>query len=119
MEEPTEALIAKSDARATCSATRCEVTYDGGDVFGAIISPEEELFEDQRYIWDIAFRDPDLEVLELTTLGEATSTGGKTSAVPVLRISCDIQADDKINWNKVEVDGIRELCAYQELVNFN
>lgn len=119
LEGLTDALIEKANAQAKCSVGRCEITYNGGDVLGAIISPEEELFEDQRYVWEIAFRDPKLEVLELTALGKATSTGGKTSTVPVLRITCNAATNDKINWDKVQVDGISELCIYQELVNFD
>lgn len=119
LEALVDTLIDDSKPKATCSGSTCEVTYDGGEVLGVLISPQEELFEDQRRVWDIAFRDSDLNALTLVTLAETVSVGGKEATSPVLRVTCDRDADRQINWNNVDVEGIQALCDYTELVNFD
>jgi hypothetical protein len=80
---------------------------------------EKTLLEEARPIWKALFSDKKLLSAKIVPWGETTSIGGKRSRSPVMRVTCDRQADRQIDWKAVDSHGIEALCDYERLVRFS
>lgn len=94
----------------------CEVSYKV-EIIG--IDTNQELVLAQSEVWKGMFDDPQFDGGVITLRGPVTSVGGKQSTADVLRVACNRQAARQINWGNVDADGMRALCNWQELVNFD
>lgn len=73
----------------------------------------------QKDVWKAIFADRRIREGTLLMTGDVVSVGGKESVEPILKVSCDRQAADQIDWDNVDLDGIKTLCNYHELVNID
>ena len=99
-----------------CNRITCTVQYNADT---PVFSPEKELLNDMRPVFKKLFSDKKLKEAKLVPYGETTSVGGKKSVNPIMRISCDRAADDQIDWDNVDYKGVKALCDYTALVNFD
>jgi hypothetical protein len=100
---------------AVCTRGACVVNYRSKEiVFG-----QDEVLRDQIPIWKMLFSDRKLKRATLIPHSTVTSVGGKESNEPILRVTCDRAANRQIDWDNVDEDGIKALCAYRELVRFD
>jgi hypothetical protein len=79
----------------------------------------DEILDDQRPVWATLFSDPRLRRAMLEAWGETVSVGGQETVSAVMRLTCDRAAHRQINWSNIDADGMRRLCDYSELVNFD
>lgn len=91
----------------------CRIAY-GADT--PVFDPEGELLDATRPIWKKLFSDPKFEKASITIWGQTTTVGGKDSYDPVLRLFCTREANDLIDWDKVDAGGLKQLCDYTALV---
>jgi hypothetical protein len=101
--------------RVKCVQRVCSVHYNANE---AILDAAKETIDDQRWIWQHMFADLNVREATLVPWAETTSVGGKKSDDPIMRVTCDRQANAQIDWENVTDDGVKELCTYVPLVNF-
>ena len=98
-----------------CVRRACTVEYNVDTPFSR---PEREIMGDQRGVFKRLFLELNVQAATLVPYGEITSVGGKESREPVMRITCDRAANDQIDWDNVDHDGMKALCEYTPLINF-
>jgi hypothetical protein len=54
----------------------------------------------------------------VTPWGETTSVGGQKEQSALLNLTCDRAAADQIDWSNVDEEGLKTLCTYEPLVDF-
>lgn len=101
-----------------CRGDECRVYYRRGETLGVLISSQEEILEEQRRIWRTMFSRPQTKEATILVEGPVTTVGGKSKVAPILDVTCTRAAANQINWNVVDVDGMRALCDWRELVDF-
>lgn len=89
----------------------CAITYTVKEPTG--VSDDDELILPTRQMWKAMFTDPRFQSGTITVSGPATSVGGKSSTGVYYSLSCDQQAAQQIDWDKVDGNGLRTLCAYE------
>jgi hypothetical protein len=94
---------------------RCIVQYSADT---PVFDVEDMLLEEQRPIWEKLFSDSRLEAATLVPHGMVTSVGGQESVSPVMRVTCNRAAHRQIDWDNVDADGMRALCNFVALVDF-
>lgn len=94
----------------------CRITYRPDDI---VLDAERELLDSSRPIWRALFSDRQLRSAELTMVGTTVSVGGKESEGPLLSITCDRAAHRQIDWDLVDVHGVKQLCDWQPRVNLD
>lgn len=82
-----------------------------------VVDVSREILEDQRPVWGEMFKDRQLANARLEAYGTTVSSGGKDSVGAVLRLTCDREANRRIDWDNVTAEGMRDLCDYRALVN--
>jgi hypothetical protein len=63
-------------------------------------------------VWKALFADPAFQSGTITVSGPVTSVGGKSSTDIYYSLTCDRKAAAQIDWDKVDGNGLRTLCAY-------
>lgn len=110
-----EAIDESPEPVAACDGRRsCDVTYTIPELVG--IDTDLELLEQQRVVWAALFSDPMFDEGTITLRAPVVSVGGQESTDDVLRVRCDKAAARQIDWEAVDADGLKTLCAWQELV---
>lgn len=99
---------------ANCDSTKtCLISYNVEAPVGkSDIMNDTEMIEPTRQVWKTLFTDPTFKSGTITVSGPVTSVGGKTSTDVFYSLTCDRQAAAKINWDKVDGNGLRSLCVY-------
>jgi hypothetical protein len=121
-----EQIATPAEVRAVeCTDQRsCSVGYNVPDptshpilatIFNQPDDPESQLVEPMAKVLAAVFADRRMESATVTEWTELESVGGKPYMAPVLRVSCDRAAANKIGWERVTPNGLRRLCAYKLL----
>lgn len=93
----------------------CVVVIKSDELIG--IDVDQELLDKQRETWKSLWAKPNIKSAEVTITAPVTDVGGNSSVSPILSVSC--QRRRKINWDQVTPDGVKQLCNWQERVNFD
>lgn len=102
-------------ATVECQTRSCLIHYNADT---PLYDPEGKLLDGTRPIFQAAFAAFPKADVQITVGGETTSVGGKKSVNDVLIITCSPSANDQIDWSVVDAGGLKALCDYQALVNF-
>lgn len=95
----------------------CVVTKDvGDDIVG--IDLDRELLMKQQETWENLAKVPGLFRAKVVLEGETTDISGNSSNSPILSVLCDGKQIRRINWEDVDPDRVKALCAWQEEVQF-
>lgn len=119
--ELKESIMAAIDTDDTPSVlcagqTNCGVTYEIEELAG--IDTDEELLNAQRDVWEAMFADPKFQSGFIELEGQVETAGGKSLTEPILRVRCSRAAARQIDWSNVRPEGFKQLCRWEELVNF-
>jgi hypothetical protein len=100
---------------ATCTKYMCTIAMrPETPVFDA----ERETLEDARPLFKRLFRLKTLESATLEIYGKTTSVGGKEGVSQIAEFTCTRRAHNEIDWDRVDEDGLKALCAWVPLVKF-
>lgn len=72
----------------------------------------EKLILSKRQMWKAMFTDPRFQSGAITVSGPATSVGGKSSTDAYYSLTCDQQAAQQIDGNKVDGDGTPQALVF-------
>jgi hypothetical protein len=101
----------------SCSGeTSCTIAYTVQEPNGMLPS-DDELLLPTRQIWKALFTDPQFQNGTITVSGPTTSVGGKSEISPLFNLFCDRDAASQIDWNNVQLNGLKTLCNYTPLVS--
>jgi hypothetical protein len=101
-------------ASANCDSQKtCTISYTIEEpIGGASSKADTEMIEPTRQIWKALFADPTFQSGTITVSGPVISIGGKPATDVYYSLTCDRRAAGRIDWDKVDGEGLRALCAY-------
>ena len=115
-----DSVAAKLDgaASANCDSTKtCVIAYDiHQPVVGSSSMDDTEMIEPTRQVWKTLFADPNFQSGTITVSGPVTSAAGKTSTDVYYFLTCDRKAAAQIDWDMIDGNGLRTVCAYSPKV---
>jgi hypothetical protein len=98
--------------------TNCGVTYKIEGEAG-LPNFEYTLVEEQAPVWEAMFSNPKFQGGFIQLEAAVQSAGGKELGIqPILRVRCDRAADREIDWQNIELEGLKQLCRWTELIKF-
>lgn len=99
-----------------CSGTTCVVNVKQGETaFGS----EHEVIEPMFPVFKGLFGSKHYRWVEIVAYGPVTSVGGKTSTQKTASVRCTKAANQQINWDAIDMNGIHALCQEQQFVGFS
>lgn len=101
---------------ATCERRRrCQIAYNADE---PAFSPEQTVLFEQRPIFEAIFADKRVREVSVVAFAKTMTIGGKEDHSPVMRLECDRDAARQIDWQVVDVEGLKTLCDYSPQVKF-
>jgi hypothetical protein len=108
-----EATQLDGPASAHCdTAKTCQIAYTIEEPLGDTSGMDGIMIQPTRQIWKTLFADPQFTSGTITVSGPVVSVGGTSSTGVYFTLTCDRHAAAQINWDRVDGNGLRTLCAY-------
>lgn len=80
---------------------------------------EREYIEATRPLFKRLFALKSLTEAKVNVYGKVTSVGGKESVALIASLTCDRSAARQIDWDNVDVDGLKLLCEWFPMVKLD
>lgn len=95
--------------------TGCSIVYTIKEPAG--INYGNETILPSTGVFKYAFSDKKVDSVTVTVQGPVTSTGGKSSTAKLFSLYCTRGSANQIDWDNVTVNGLKQLCRFDQFVN--
>lgn len=91
--------------------------YLVGITTNELVFGEDEVLRDLRPVFGRLFNEENMREIGVNAFTTLQTAGGKETFGRIFFIRCDRAANDEIDWEVVDEDGMKQLCTYQLLVS--